>query len=374
MKKITAYIIFVIMLFVCSVSVSAQEQEIYNADEFYSSSGALDLSAGEILEDNGISFENPKSILSLTPSKIWEVIKEIIDSKLYAPLRLIVSVMIVIVLTSLIDGMGGTVKNKQMSGIFEIICVLAAVGVVFVPVCECIDIVLEALVEGSEFMLGFVPVFSGLAVASGHVTAGAGYSAAILGFSNIAISLARDFFLPLLSMCLSTAIVDSCCDAVNLSGIINAVRKIVTWGIGLVMTIFTGILSIQSIVGSSADSVTAKAAKYVLSNSIPLVGSAASDAYSTVRGSIVLLKNGVGGIGIAALAVMLLPPLIHTIIYKLSFSLLGSVSEIFGTKKLVQLFKNINSILSAAFGILICFMLMFIISTGVVMSVCTDIS
>ena len=71
------------------------------------------------------------------------------------------------------------------------------------------------------------------------------------------------------------------------------------------MTIFTGILSVQSIVGASADSVAVKAAKYVLSNSIPLVGSAASDAYSTVRGSILLLKNGVGGIGIAALAVML---------------------------------------------------------------------
>ena len=374
MKKLTAFIIFMVMLFICPFSVSADEQEFYNMEEFYSSSGAPDLSAGDILEDKGISFENPRSILSLTPSEVWEIIKEIADGILYAPVRLVISIIIVIILTSLIDGMGGTVKSKQMSGIFEIICVLACVGVVFVPVCECIDNVSEAVAEGAEFMLGFVPVFSGLTVAGGHVTAGAGYSAAILGFSNVAVSLARDFFLPLLSMCLSTAIVDSCCDAVNLSGIINAVRKIVTWGIGLVMTVFTGLLSLQSIVGSSADSVTAKAAKYVLSNSIPLVGSAASDAYSTVKGSITLLKNGVGGIGIAALVVMLLPPLIHTVIYSLAFALSGSVSEIFGTKKLVQLFKNINSILSAALGILVCFMLMFVISTGVVMSVCTDIS
>ncbi len=369
MKKI---LLIVILFFGMCMPVTAEEN--YGADEFYSSSGAEDLSAGELLEENGISFENPRSILFLTPSKIWDIITETTEEKLYAPLKLVVSVIIVIILTSLADGMGDTVKNRQLSGIFEIICVLAAVGVIFVPVCECLDVVSQALSEGSEFMLGFVPVFSGISAAGGHVTSAAGYSAAILGFSNVAISAAEDFFLPLLSMCLSTAIVDSCCDAVNLGGIINAVRKIVTWGLGLVMTVFTGILSIQSIVGASADSVTAKAAKYVLSNSIPLVGSAASDAYSTVKGSILLLKNGVGGIGIAALAVMLLPSLVHTLVYRLAFSLLGSISEIFTTKKLVQLFKNINSILSAAFGILICFMLMFIISTGVVMGICTDIS
>lgn len=371
MKKI---LLIVILFFGMCMPVNAQEQEFYSTDEFYRSSGAQDLYAGDILENNGISFENPKSILSLTPSEIWEIFREIAESKLYAPLKLLISVLIVIVLTSLIDGMGDTVKSRQMSGIFEIICVLAAVGVIFVPVCECIDIVSEALTEGSEFMLGFVPVFSGIAAAGGHVTSAAGYSAAILGFSNLAISAAKDFFLPMLSMCLSTAIVDSCCDSVNLSGIINAVRKLVTWGIGLVMTIFTGLLSIQSIIGSSADSVAAKTAKYVLSNSIPLVGSAASDAYSTVRGSILLLKNGVGGIGIAALAVMLLPSLIHTLVYKLTFLILGSASEIFSAKRLVRLFKNVNAVLSAAFGILICFILMFIISTGVVMSVCGDIS
>ncbi|MBQ8434723.1 MAG: stage III sporulation protein AE [Oscillospiraceae bacterium] len=368
MKK---FILIIILFFSCSFSVSAQE---YSNDDFYVSSGASELYSGDILEDNGVSFNDPESILSLTPSKAWDIIKETVTDMLYAPIKLFLTVTVVIILTSLAEGMGDTVRSREMSGILEIICILAAVGIIFVPVCECIDVVSQALSEGAEFMLGFVPVFSGFAAAGGHVTSATGYSAAVFGFSNLAISAAENFFLPMLSMCFSTAIVDSCCDAVNLSGIINGVKKIVTWGLGLVMTIFTGILSVQSIVGASADSVAVKAAKYVLSNSIPLVGSAASDAYSTVRGSILLLKNGVGGIGIAALAVMLLPSLVQTLVCKITFFILETVSEIFGTKKLTGLFKNINSILSAAFGILICFMLMFIVSTGVVMSICTDIS
>ncbi len=368
MKKLILIIIF---FFCFTIPVSAEE---CNTNEFYSLSGAEELYSGDILEDNGVSFNDPKSILSLTPSKIWDIIKKIVMDKLAAPVKLFVSVLIVVIFASLSDGMGDTIKSREMSGVLEIICTLSAVSVVFVPVCECMEIVYEALVSGSEFMLGFVPVFAGLVSASGHVTSATGYSVAILGFSNVAISIAKEFLIPLLSMCLSTAIVNSCCDAVNLSGIINAVKKIATWGLGLIMTIFTGLLSIQSVVGTSADTVAIKTTKYLLSNSIPLVGSAASDAYGAVRGSILLLKNGVGGIGIVALVVMLLPSLVHMLVYRASFFALGIVSEIFGTKKLIQFFKDINSILSAGFGILICFMLMFIISTGVVMSVCTDIS
>ena len=193
-------------------------------------------------------------------------------------------------------------------------------------------------------------------------------------FTSIVNSLVNDIFMPVLSMCICLAIVDAACDTIDLSGMLNGIKKIVTWGLGLIMAIFTGLLSIQSIVGSSADTMTTKAAKYVISNSVPVVGGAASDAYTTVRGSLVLLKNGIGGVGIIALAVMLLPSLILIFLNKLSFSALGAAAEIFGAKKIVQLFKNINSVLSAALGIMVCFTLMFIISTAIIMMVCTNIS
>lgn len=49
------------------------------------------------------------------------------------------------------------------------------------------------------------------------------------------------------------------------------------------MTVFTGLLSIQSIVGTSADTLGVKAAKFVVSNFVPIVGSAVADAYTTMR-------------------------------------------------------------------------------------------
>lgn len=367
MKKI---ILIIVLFFTLCMPVYASENE----DELLKASGADDLSVGDILEENGISFSEPRSILNLTPSAIWDIIKDIAESRISSPLKTFAALLTVIVLSALIESTGNTIKNKGILKIYELICVLVCVAVLSVPVCTCLEIACESLAQGADFMVGFVPVFAGVAAAGGHITSASGYNMLVLGFSDIAIQIAGNFFMPVLSMCICLAIVDASCDAIDLSGILNAVKKIVTWGLGLIMAIFTGLLSIQSVVGSSADTMTTKAAKYVISNSVPVVGGAASDAYTTVRGSLVLLKNGIGGIGIVALAVMLLPSLILMLLYKLSFSLLGASAEIFGTKKLVQLFKNINSVLSAALGIMVCFTLMFIISTAIIMMVCTNIS
>ena len=67
--------------------------------------------AGETLEDYGISFENPSSILSVTPAELWKLIKNTVISKVTAPLRLLVSLGIVVVLTALAESLGDTVKK-----------------------------------------------------------------------------------------------------------------------------------------------------------------------------------------------------------------------------------------------------------------------
>ena len=95
MKKI---IFIVLMFFVCCIPVSAEE---YNTDELYAASGAGNLSAGDVLDEYGISFENPESILSLTPSKIWSIVKDIAESNISAPLKLFSSLFIVIILEAI---------------------------------------------------------------------------------------------------------------------------------------------------------------------------------------------------------------------------------------------------------------------------------
>ncbi len=367
MKKL----MMIILIFFCAgITVNAQGD--VTADEIYSASGAGDLNAGEVLEEYGISFDEPTSILSMLPSDLWKILKETIYEKIHAPLKLLISLAIVTVLTALAETLGDTVKKGNAAKVYELICVLAGVAAISPSICEVLAGTSQALENGAGFMNSFVPVFAGIAAAGGHITSATGYNVLVLSVSDIAIQLANGALMPMLSMCLCLAIVDASCSALSLKGLLEGVKKIVTWGLGLIMTIFTGLLSIQSIVGTSADSLGSKTAKYVISNCIPLVGGAVSDAYSTVRGSIVLLRNGVGGVGIAVLVLTLLPPIISLGLYKIAVSAAAATADIFGAEKLSRLFGNVGSVLAAALGVLICFTLMFIISTAIIMSVCTN--
>lgn len=366
MKKL---LLIIIIFFCTGFTVNAQEE--VTADDIYAASGAQDLSAGEILEKYGISFDNPSSILSFTPSVLWEIIKATLLEKAKAPLKLLISLGIIVMLTAVAETLGDTVKKVNCAKVYELICVLAGVAAVSPSICEVLDGSAAALADGAEFMTCFVPVFAGVAAAGGYMTSASGYNVLVLAVSDAAIQIANGILMPMLSMCLCLAIVDASCSVLSLKGILDGVKKIVTWGLGLIMTVFTGLLSIQSIVGTSADSLSSKTAKYVISNSVPLIGGAVSDAYSTVKGSIALLRNGVGGVGIAVLAVMLIPPLISLALYRLSVSAAAAAADIFGAQKLSKLFGNIGSVLSAAMGVLVCFTLMFIISTAIVMSICT---
>lgn len=365
MKRI---LLFIVLFFSFSCPVSAQEQ---TADEIYSASGAESLDAGDVLESYGISFDEPSSILKLSPSALWGIIKETISQKTQLPLKLLVSLGIIIVLTSFSRSLGDTVRSGSSAKIYELICVLAAVAAVSPVICEVLENTADSLKTGAEFMKCFVPVFAAIAAAGGNITAAAGYNVLVLVVSDTAIQIADSVFMPILSMCFCIAIVDASSPVLSLRGMLGGLKKVVTWGLGLIMTVFTGLLSVQSIVGTSADSLGSKTAKYVISNCIPIVGGAVSDAYSTVKGSLALLKNGVGGVGIAVLALTLLSPLVSLILYKLAVSVAQASAEIFGADKLSRFFGDVNSVLSAAMGVLVCFILMFIVSTAIVMSFCT---
>ena len=160
-------------------------------------------------------------------------------------------------------------------------------------------------------------------------------------------------------------------DAVNpplrLGGFVSGLRTAVTWMLGFVMTMFAALLSVRSIVASAADSLASKSVKLLASGLIPIVGSAVSDAYGTVQGSIRLLRNGVGAVGILVILWLILPPLLSLVLYRLIFRVNGVFAEMAGTKPLSQLYQNMQAVLSAAFAILVCFAVMMIVSSAAVL-------
>ncbi|MGN1103182.1 MAG: hypothetical protein ACI4RG_13370 [Huintestinicola sp.] len=372
MKKIIfAIITAVLTVMIFSAHVSAEEISLDELAEEYGIneiSEALPYDAESFLRDKGISPDDPDSITKLTPKTVISYMWEKLKYSAAAPVRLFGIVLSVIILGAASGAAADSLANKGSNGFYRTITVMIAI-ILTVPSMEsCIINSAETLKSGSEFMLCYVPVFAGISAAAGNAASSLSYNAIVLLIAEAAVKIASDLLMPVISVCMAMNIIDAVNPTFSLSSVTGLMKKITSLFLGFTMTVFTGLLSIQSIVGASADTLGVKAAKFVVSNFVPVVGSAVADAYSTMRSGLGLLRGAAGAFGIIALCVTLLPPVLETLCLYLAMTAGEAAAEMFGVKELGTFFKGAASVLSLSAAILACFGVMFVISTVILMA------
>ena len=380
MKKILESLLIIMIFFWCCPAFTA-----YAVQETASISEELEINTEslgdnltpevrEFVEENGFSPDNTGAMTKISPIDVLKYVWNEFREALIRPLRVLASLLAVILVASIIESMEDSISSKSMSKIFGVICVLVSVGIVSASVSEAVSVAAEALNAGGTFMIGYVPIFAGITASSGSVTSAVAYNLMVLMVAEASVTISGEIIIPALSVCMAMGIVEAINPDFHLSGITEAIKNVVTFVMGFIMTIFLGLLSLQSIVGASADTLGVKAAKFMVSNFIPVIGGAVADTYTTVKNSLGLLRGGVGFFGIAVIFLMILPPLMEVIAMRLIFIAAGVVSDLFGVSQVKILLKNTNWILSTIFSILVAFSVMLIISTAMLMLVGLNIS
>ena len=315
----------------------------------------------------GIEPGQPESLLTLSPEEFLHSLLETAAKELSAPLRLCGILLTLTVLTAILGNLGDAAADGALRRCFDALCTLLCIGTAASPLCDCLIRTAGALENGHLFMSSYIPVFGAFIAAGGHVAGGASYQVCVLFLTEGIMQLLHGILYPVLQMSAALGIADAVNPPLRLGGFVSGLRTAVTWMLGFVMTMFAALLSVRSIVASAADSLASKSVKLLASGLIPIVGSAVSDAYGTVQGSIRLLRNGVGAVGILVILWLILPPLISLVLYRLIFRVNGIFAEMAGTKPLSQLYQNMQAVLSAAFAILVCFAVMMIVSSAAVL-------
>ena len=323
--------------------------------------------AQQAMTDADLSFQEPEHVLQISPSDYLRRFFDTLKQETAAPFLLLCALLSLTLLSSLLSGLSDTVQDSGMRRIVGTLCVLVCTAGASKPLCECLKRTANALETEQFFMLSFVPVFAAFLAAGGHAASGASYQIFILFLTETLTELIHTVLFPLLQIAAAVGIVDAVNPRLKLGGFVSGFRSVTVWVLGTGMTLFSALLSVRSFVAASADSLAAKSVKLLSSSMIPIVGNAVSDAYSTVQGSIRLVRNGAGAIGILVLLGMILPPLISLLLYRAAFGAARIFAEATGTDALAALFRHIQAVLSAAFAMLICFSLMLIFSCALLL-------
>jgi len=373
MNKTIKYTAVVIVLFLMSMFLcgAAMPQEYYNdleaigADELETE---LSDETRGLMKRIGIDRIDAESVISLSPADFFSLALELAKDAVRGPLKTFVAVMGIAVMCSLLSAMKETVGGKSLDSVFNIVCVAAISSTVIYPVMNCIEKTSAAIKDFSAFMLSFVPVLSSVMAVSGTPLAATGYQTLVFSAAQLVSQVSSETLVPLLGIYMALCLVGGV-SQIDVYAIAEAVKTAVNWALGLSMTLFVGLLSVQSLVASTADELTLKTAKFLIGNFVPVVGGALSDAFATAQGCLGLVKAAVGAYGIAAAAMTFLPVLFSAVAWRAVVGASSAVCAMLGIKRVSKVLSSAGTVLGILISITMCFALLMIITTSIMLKV-----
>lgn len=378
MKKRAVVLIVLVSIFFIYGRVYSSWALSYleNAENLLDSSGINEVGdkvsdeVWELMRELGIKEISVESMIKLAPKDFLRVSFALIKQEVSKPIKSAAMVIGIVIIMGITKALREGLENEGGKGM-EIIGSLCAAAAVVVPVTENITRTSEAISASGDFMISFVPVYSGIITANGQPISAAGYNTALFAAAQVSSSIANNILVPLVSIFLALSLVGAAVSEYGLDEIAGTVKSAVCWGLGLILTVFIGILSLQTFVTASADGVTVKAAKFVVSSFVPVVGGALSEAYNTAQGCVKLLKSTVGSFGIIAVAVMNLPTVVNSLLWMAVTKIASVISGAVGAQSATKALKASNAAVTILFAINLTFILLMIVSTALMISVGT---
>lgn len=277
---------------------------------------------------------------------LFEMFSSLLQEKLAAPLKGLAALLGVVILCRL----GGSFEEGGDSSLLA--GTLACAGILTAPLLELIRGTQEVVESACVFMGASVPVYSALLLASGSTAVGGSYSFLALAAGNLIPVLSSAVLMPILHIFLMLSLASSLCGT-KFDKLLSSLYGFAKWLLVFAMTLFSGILSVQTVLNAQVDAAAGKTVKLIASSAIPIVGGAFGDAVSAIQSSIHIVKSGVGAFGILAAICIFAPTMIQAALW-MGVCLLAQVaSDLFDTPGLGSLFGACVSVAKMILAVLI---------------------
>lgn len=367
-KKLLFSVVFALILSLCVCAVSDREYEDQlNASGADGLPDKLPPETRELLERLGITDIKQDAFMNLTPGNIGSIALEQAKSSLATPLKSVSAIIGIILLCALLEGFKVSFSEKTLSGTFGTVSSICIAASVLLPILNLISRAGNLIVASANFMLSYIPIFAAIMVSGGQpVTAGTYNTLVFVMAQGISVIASRTL-VPLMSIYLAFCLISSLSPDISFNSVAEFIQKSVTWTLGIILTIFVGLLTVQGVVGNAADTVAIKTVKFAVSGSLPVVGSIISDAANSVQSCVGLLKTTVGAFGIVAAGFIYLPIICEIIIWLLLLNICISIGDVFSLKQISSLLKSAATVIKVLLAAIVTVLLMMTVSTTVML-------
>lgn len=308
--------------------------------------------ASRALSELGVTSADADALSALSFENVMAALSKMAGSGMTAPLKGLITMTAVLLLCSMLTAYQNILTESGET--VQTVAVLCLSGAVAVPAVGFIGTAGDVIAQCANLFLAYIPIMAVVLAASGKAVSSASYQALTVAAGQGVMRVSSDMILPLLHIFLGIAVSSGIAPQVGLGGFLSLITKLTKWLLGFVMAIFTAVLSLRQAASGALDSLGSKAARFALSSFVPVVGSALSEAYKTVQGSLHVLRSGLGIFVILALAFTFLPVLLQGLGWSLCLFVGKALAEALGVSHCAKLLEALGTVFSTLTAVLLC--------------------
>ncbi|WP_066262269.1 stage III sporulation protein AE [Heyndrickxia acidicola] len=282
--------------------------------------------------------------------------------------KLLGSLIVLTIFSMFLQSLQTSFENGAISKVANAIVFMVLIIIALNSFHVAIDYTEEAVNKMMGFILALIPLLLALISSSGGITSAAFFHPVIIFLMNTSGMLIKYFVLPLLLLSTLLSIVSSLSEHHKATQLAKLLRNAGVGILGIFMTIFLGVISVQGTATAVTDGITIKTAKFVTGNFIPVIGRMFTDAADTVITASSLLKNTLGIAGVAIVLLIAAFPAIKILAVSFMFKFAAALLQPLGNSPIINCLDVISKNMVYVFASLAIVAFMFFLSITIIIT------
>lgn len=371
-KIVIFFILFFLLIGHVSYAQSQEDilesqQKSLNISEFtkeaekYSKEVFPDLDVGELL-NSAISGK-------IDNEKILNGVFKLLGTEVKASITILGSILVIVIIHSILKTISEHTGNQSIGQVTYYIQYILIVGLIMSNFASIVQMTRESVDNLVGFNYTLIPLLITLLLTTGSIVTVGIIEPVLLFLITFIGNLISNVIIPIVLAATVLSIVSQLSDKVQIDKIAKFFKSSVVWVLGIVLTIFVGVLSLEGTLSSSVDGITAKTTKAAVSNFIPVVGKVLGDAVDTVLGCANILKNAVGIVGVVIIISICILPILKLATLTIFYHLTAALCQPIADGKIVKLLEQMGDTFKILLAIVCTVSVMLIIGVTIVIRI-----
>lgn len=320
-----AVILCVLAIFLALPVCATEEVSIVDTSPIYE----VPESAREYLPEEGTSL--PEGLGAL----FWQVL-----SKIQPSLTEAVGTCAAVLCAVLLCTVFQTPELSTRRNTADLVGTLGITALILGRTASQIGLCKATIVELSEYGKLLLPVMASAMAASGAPTTSSALYFGTAVFDGILMAAVTGLLVPMVYAHIMASFANSAVGHELLQKIRELIAWACNWGLKLLLSIFTGYMSLTGVLSGTADAAAVKATKTTISTAVPVIGNILAGASDLVVLSASAVKSAAGVYGLLAVLAICAGPFCQIGVQYLMLKLTWALCGITGNKRLTELVGN----------------------------------